>query len=614
MIPAIRAQDAPDNRPNFVFIMTDDQDSLMNSLDYQPTIKRRFAEQGTYYNHHFCTVALCCPSRVSLLTGKAAHNTNVTDIYPPYGGYPKFIERDLNNHWLPVWLQGAGYNTYYTGKLMNGFELSNYDKPFPRGWTGSDFLIDPQCYTYYNASFQRNTDAPNYYPGEYSTDLIRDKSLNFLTDAAAAKKPFFLGVAPIAPHNQPGPSRLNSTADSTIPQPAWRHEKLFPDVKVPRTSNFNPITPHGVSWVKDLPYMDPRTVQNNDGWFRSRLQTLAAVDEMVDAIFDRLENLGLLDNTYIFYTSDNGFHIGQHRLPPGKQTGYELDVRVPMYIRGPGVPKNETINTVTTHTDIVPTLFNLAGIDLHPDFDGTPMPVKQETLASITRSEHANVEHWGWNRRDNAGPIELFPDSPIKFDGFILNNTYKTVRVVSPGAYSFMYTVWCSNEKEMYDMTVDPEQNHNLFPSTIPPHILSALTPRHSNANPNPQSPQNPFTPPPNPNTTTPLLPSPGPIITLGRPAAQLAARLDALLMVLKSCKGPSCIHPWHDIFPGGEVSSLADAADPKYDGFFAQQPKVGFGRCEGGYVVASEGPQEPRRFGVGMGGRRFEMGMEFWV
>jgi N-acetylglucosamine-6-sulfatase len=73
------------SKPNFILIMTDDQDLLMDSIDYQPSVQKHFAQEGTWFKKHFCTVALCCPSRVSFLTGKAAHNTNVTDVSAPYG-------------------------------------------------------------------------------------------------------------------------------------------------------------------------------------------------------------------------------------------------------------------------------------------------------------------------------------------------------------------------------------------------------------------------------------------------------------------------------------------------------------------------------------------------
>jgi len=74
-------------RPNIVFILTDDQDLHMNSLDYVPLIKKNLIDRGTLYKKHFCTTALCCPSRVSLWTGKLAHNTNVTDVNPPHGSW-----------------------------------------------------------------------------------------------------------------------------------------------------------------------------------------------------------------------------------------------------------------------------------------------------------------------------------------------------------------------------------------------------------------------------------------------------------------------------------------------------------------------------------------------
>jgi hypothetical protein len=75
-------------RPNIVFIITDDQDLHLGSLDYLPFVKKHLIDKGTSYKRHYCTTALCCPSRVSLWTGKQAHNTNVTDVSPPYGKSP----------------------------------------------------------------------------------------------------------------------------------------------------------------------------------------------------------------------------------------------------------------------------------------------------------------------------------------------------------------------------------------------------------------------------------------------------------------------------------------------------------------------------------------------
>lgn len=155
------AQHVQPRQPNIVFILTDDQDQQLGSLDYMPYVQKHFVKEGTYYRKHFCTIAICCPSRVSLLTGQAAHNTNVTYVVPPHGesrimlrivlwiqgipltshlagGYPKFVSQGYNEKYLPVWLQDAGWNTYYTGKLFNAHSTDNWNNPFPKGWTGSD--------------------------------------------------------------------------------------------------------------------------------------------------------------------------------------------------------------------------------------------------------------------------------------------------------------------------------------------------------------------------------------------------------------------------------------------------------------------------------------------
>lgn len=121
--------------PNIVFILTDDQDVHLSSLDYMPLVRKHLVDKGTYYDKHYCTTAVCCPARVTLLTGKAAHNTNITDVNPPYGGYPKFVKQGFNSAYLPVWLQDVGYNVYYTGKLFNAHNVDNYNSPYPAGFT-----------------------------------------------------------------------------------------------------------------------------------------------------------------------------------------------------------------------------------------------------------------------------------------------------------------------------------------------------------------------------------------------------------------------------------------------------------------------------------------------
>ncbi|KAK0750095.1 arylsulfatase-like protein [Schizothecium vesticola] len=544
-------------QPNIVFILTDDQDLHMNSLDYMPLTKKHLIDQGTFYKQHYCTTAICCPSRVSLWTGKQAHNTNVTDVSPPYGGYPKFVSQGFNSAYLPVWLQNAGYNTLYTGKLFNAHTTTNYDSPFPGGWNTSDFLLDPYTYDYLNATYQRNHDPPVSHPGQHTLDLITAKALSLLTSVAASPSPFFLGIAPVAPHSNVDASSLTSpdanisTVQFTPPIPLARHAHLFPDARVPRTPNFNPASgPSGTSWIRRLRHQGEDNVEFNDHFYRQRLRALQGVDELVDAVVRRLDALGLLEETYVFYTTDNGFHIGQHRLQPGKECGFEEDVHVPLVVRGPGVPKGREVEgVVTTHVDLAPTLLGIArGEGDGLEFDGEAIPLTGEDVdaARGRRHEHVAVEFWGLalNEGKTWGGEE---------ERVALNNTYKGARVVGEG-YSFYYSVWCSNERELYDLTTDPYQLRNLLHPDEKAHVPATI---------------------------------------LGVSFDKVVARLDSLLFVLKSCKGTTCTRPWHALHPAGNVLNLKDALAVRFDDFYlTQQKRVSFDRCELGYIVDAEGPQ----------------------
>ncbi|KFY03339.1 hypothetical protein O988_01570 [Pseudogymnoascus sp. VKM F-3808] len=542
-------------RPNVVFILTDDQDVHLDSLEYMPLLRKNLIEKGTQFTKHYCTTAICCPSRVTLWTGKAAHNTNVTDVSPPYGGYPKFVSQGLNKNYLPIWLQEAGYNTYYTGKLFNAHTIFNYFAPFPAGFTGTEFLLDPHTYDYMNSVFQRNKLPPVSHKGEYSTDVLTQKAYGLLEDAVEADKPFFLTLAPIGPHSNINVADLLTPPfDGVVfeaPIPAKRHENLFQDVKVPRTANFNPDSPSGANWIRELKQLNETNLEYNDHFYRSRLRALQAVDELVEGVVAKLEAYGILDNTYIVYSSDNGFHIGQHRLQPGKTCGYEEDINVPLIIRGPGIAANLTTDIVSTHTDLSPTFLNLLGIPLRPDFDGTPIPLTEEAITqaenSGARREHVNVEYWGL-----AGSEGIYDNGLVG----PRNNTYKSIRLYGEG-YNLYYSTWCSNEHELYNLDDDPGQLHNLLFQKDAPQ------------------------------------PTEKPLTLLGFPVSKVVARLDTLLFVLKSCKGEVCVKPWETLHPEGDVHTLHDALSASFDNFYEiEQTRVSFTSCEPGYIISAEGPQ----------------------
>ncbi|KAH8890451.1 Arylsulphatase [Thozetella sp. PMI_491] len=554
-------QQSGKTKPNIVFVFVDDQDIMMQSLQYMPVVQKHLAAQGVTYLNHFATTALCCPARVSALTGRLAHNTNVTDVNVPHGGYPKFVKQGLNEHYLPVWLQGAGYSTYYTGKLFNAHSVENYDSPAPAGWTNSDFLLDPGTYSYMRPIYQRKGEKPIYHENRHTMELLISKAMGFLDEALTKPhEPFFLAIAPPAPHSNIADNRGIRPSNMTAPIPLREHEKLFPDVKIPRGENFNPDEPSGASWIRDVAKQSEEAVKYLDHYYRSRLQALQSIELLVDNVISRLAESNRLDNTFVIYTSDNGYHIGQHRLPPGKECGFEEDIRVPFFIRGPGLKAGAVERAVTTHVDLAPTIFRLAGIPARSDFDGSVMPLAglsgdpNEERASI---DHVMVEYWGIAVSEGEG-VHFGHSEPNPRRR--LNNTYKAVRVLSED-YNLYYSVWCNGDHELYDLRSDPGQMRNLYRHD------GNLCERH----------------------------------ILGLDLADVISRLDALMMVVKSCKGWTCRHPWKVLHPAGDVDSLLDALHMRYDAFYRNQVKVSFVYCDAGYIIEAEGPQEPAIFRDGL-------------
>jgi N-acetylglucosamine-6-sulfatase len=399
-------------------------------------------------------------------------------------------------------------------------------------------------YEYYNATITHNGEPPVSYEGQYSPDLVSQYALGYLDDAASRNEPFFIAVAPIAPHSN---MRLQEPKQFDLPQYAKRHAGLFSDYKIPRTENFNPDVPSGVSWVHELPKLNQTLIDYHDEFQRSRLRALQSVDEMVDSLVKSLEDKGLLDNTYIIYTTDNGFHISQHRLPPGKECPFEEDIHIPLMIRGPGVPIGETANVVSSHTDLTPTILKLAGGE-RPNLDGHPIPLDAEALSAPKSGEHVNVEFWG------EATLEGKYGSPFDDPETTSNNTYKALRLIGED-YNILYTVWCSGEREFYDVSRDPSQMHNYHdPHHTPSQIHYDL---------------------------------------LGRSFKHVMNRLDALLMVTKSCKGRECHEPWRVLHPDESVATFADALHKSFDAFYEGQPRVSFSSCVKGHVISEEGPQD---------------------
>lgn len=541
------AADSKQAKPNILFILTDDQDRHIDSLEYMPNLQKHLVQGGTEHVSHYCTIALCCPSRVSLLRGQMAHNTNVTDVAPPYGGFPQFVANGLNDYYLPHFMAEAGYDTYYIGKIINSLTTSNYKEHFMKGWNDSEIFLDPFTYQYYNVSYSRNGAERETVVGTHSTELIANHTSEWLTkildnqkkqkDNGEDPSPFFFVAAPVSSHSEMDHSSGKEVVK--MPQYPDRFASYFTNVTVPRTPNFNPDVPSGASWVRDLEQLGENTVDMLDEYYRARLRSLQPVDEMIDSLVNQLDQAGVLDNTYIVYSSDNGFHLGHHRCGAGKGLPYESDVNVPFIIRGPGIAKNKTNYHVSGHVDLAPTFLKLAGAKPKDFFDGKAMDIFNDNGLSITSE-----------RDDELVQVEFWSDTIVEnpFDSYYVgNNSYKALRLVSP-QYNLYYSVWCTGEHELYDMSQDPYQMTNL--------LLEG-----------------------------------GNQTLLGTTSERVAQRLDGLLLVLKDCKTDACRTPWSELHPDGSVNTLKDALASENDDFYGDLPSVMYQTCLEGYILDNEGP-----------------------
>jgi N-acetylglucosamine-6-sulfatase len=226
---------------------------------------------------------------------------------------------------------------------------------------------------------------------DYLTDVVARKSIDFIKRAAAEGQPFFIHLALYVPHSPA--------------TPAPRHAQLFPDAQLPRPPSFNePDVSDKPSFIRNRPLLTERQIAQMQDLYRKRLQSLQAVDEMLASLIATLQATGQLEHTYIFFTSDNGFHMGEHRLNSGKQTAYEEDIRVLLIVRGPGVPAGRVLEHLTGNIDLAPTFAELGRAAI-PDFvDGRSLVPLLSSTPPPTRLMAPGLSH---RALDPTAPGEL---------------------------------------------------------------------------------------------------------------------------------------------------------------------------------------------------------------
>jgi N-acetylglucosamine-6-sulfatase len=507
-------------RPSFVVIQTDDQtlDQLYASISpaggvpvqAMPYTLGDIAEKGITFDRYYDSYPLCTPSRVSLLTGRYSHNNGVKGNVQPNGGYTGFKMRAAYTHNLATWLQGSGYRTIHVGKFLNGYGDKPYDSgtDVPPGWSAWHTVLSSDTdHFFYGYSLNDNgsVDGPFGDPGNWDTREYGERDdpgcptaptnglpCLYQTDVfnriaseelfgTSPEQPFYLQVDYTSPH---GDFRRPAG-----PEPAPRHYGTFAGAPYPhsRSQGFNEGNVNDKPrFIREAPYLSAQEIHTYRVYYQKGLESLRSIDEGVHQIVQTLGAMHRLRNTYILFTSDNGFFYGEHRLTGGKFLAYEPSTHLPLLIRGPGIKPGTSTSELASVTDIAPTLLELAEVTPDKSIDGRSLvpymkdPELRTRRALLYESfvETSDVEQ-------NGGAPEYEPAIAASARTGTSPGRAKLLRsgrgaetgggpsanasiVAPPKDYEglrlgpYKYIEWPDGEKELYDIEKDPFELNNI--------------------------------------------------------------------------------------------------------------------------------------------------------
>jgi N-acetylglucosamine-6-sulfatase len=419
-------------RPNIVFVLADD--FSMDLLQYMPRVLK-MQQDGVTFANYFVTDSLCCPSRSSIFTGRYPHSTGIYRNVGQDGGYIGFVNRRLDDTTLATSLTAAGYRTAMLGKYLNGYQPRR-DGAAP-GW--SEWDVAGNGYPGFNYDLNQNATVMHYArrPAEYLTDVVSARAVEFIKQNSDA--PFMIEVATFAPH-----------APYT---PAPRDAGAFPGLHAPRTPAFNAAPDADApKWLASLPPLSAADIAEIDGDYKKRAQSVLAIDAMIGALQAAVIEIGAADNTYFVFSSDNGYHMGEYRMMPGKMTAYDTDIHVPLIVTGPGVPAGRKIDEIAQNIDLCPTFEVLGFAPASTSIDG-------RSLVPMLHGEAVD----GWRTMalvEHRGPVRnlVDPDLPSPRGGN--PTTYEAMRTATA-----LYVEYADGEKEYHDLASDPDELHNSYTS-----------------------------------------------------------------------------------------------------------------------------------------------------
>jgi N-acetylglucosamine-6-sulfatase len=418
--------------PNIIFILTDDL--AINLLQFMPHVLE-MQKNGVTFSNYFVTDSLCCPSRSSIFTGRYPHSTGIFRNQGEDGGYTAFRDRGHEQTTFAVALSAAGYRTALMGKYLNGYRPELH--PPTIGWTR--WSVAGNGYPEFHYSLNEDGKVIRYGndPKDYLTDVVSSEAVRFIKQGGS--QPFLIEIATFTPHAP------------YVPAP--RDLIAFPDLRAPRTAAYNAaLDVNTPKWLLKHHALTDADMNVIDIAFRRRAQSVLAVDKMIGELEAAVAAIGQQKNTYFVFSSDNGYHMGEYRLMPGKMTAFDTDIHVPLVITGPGISAGLTVDDIVQNIDVCPTFTELAGASSPPNVDGRSLvPLMRGQKVSDWRTTTL-VEHHGPRHEPED------PDAPAPRSGN--PPSYEAIR-----SRTELYVEYVDGEREYHDLVADPDELHNTFSS-----------------------------------------------------------------------------------------------------------------------------------------------------
>ena len=425
-----------EKKPNFLFILVDDQpyDAVGFSNRY-PFLKTpnidKLAKEGVNIENFFVTQSICSPSRASFLTGTYPHIHGVNQNN-------KYVDPDWQNYApYSTHLQNSGYETAHIGKIHMAWKRGKeHIRPGFDYWfsfIGQGQYFDPKV----------NDNGVEMKLEGYMTDILTDKTIDWLKNKRDPNKPFSLNLWHKAVHERhlPAPRHKNLYKNEDLPTPPYdTHKETFkgkPEWLRRKT--------YGFKWNENdkIPDELPEiTWPINKQKYMQLLRSLIAVDESLGQVIKTLDEMGELENTVIIYSSDNGYFMGEHTFLD-KRLAYENSMRVPMIIRYPKlITKNSIVKEQCLNIDIAPTILDLAGVKKPSYMQGESMVKLVSGKKDKSWRKSMLFEYYVDDAWPYAGPNQVA----------VRTNKYKLID-------NFLE----DDIDELYDLVNDPGEMKNLI-------------------------------------------------------------------------------------------------------------------------------------------------------